>query len=88
MSRKRVDRLGVVTLAFACLVWVFMILMHLVEGTVVPMICSMIFGRIIMGNAPGVLPRVVRLWVRIFVCRTRFEVGLFAVVNRGVSLTL
>ena len=88
MSRKRVDHRGVVTLAFARLVWVFMILMHLVEGTVVPMICSMIFGRIIMGNSPGVLPRVVRLCVRNFVCITRFDVGLFAVGIRGVSPTL
>lgn len=88
MSRKRVDRRGVVVLAFARLVCDFMILARLVEGITVSFICSMIFGRIIMGNAPGMLPRVVRLWVRIFVCRTRFEVGLFAVVIRGVSLTL
>ena len=88
MSRKRVDHRGVVTLAVARLVWVFMSLMHLVEGTVVPMICLMIFGHIIMGNAPGVLPRVVRLCVRNFVCITRFDVGLFAVGIHGVSLTL
>lgn len=88
MSRKRVDRRGVVAFAFARLVCDFMILMRLVEGITVSFICSMIFGRTIMGNAPGMFPRVVRLWVRIFVCRTRFEVGLFAVVIRGVSLTL
>jgi len=62
--------------------------MLLVEGTIVSLICSMILGRIIMGNAPGMLRRVVRLCVHIFICITRFDVGLFAVVIRGVSLTL
>ena len=80
VPRKRVDRRGVIALAsFACLVCVFRgILMHLGEGTSMSFICSMIFGRMIIGNAPGVLPLVVRLCVRTFVCITRFDVGLFA----------
>jgi hypothetical protein len=80
VPRKHVDRHGVIALAsFAHLVCVFRgILMHLGEGTSVSFICSMIFGRMIIGNAPGVLPCVVRLCVRTFVCIIRFDVGLFA----------
>jgi hypothetical protein len=78
--RKRVDRHGVIALAsFACLVCVFRgILVHLGEGTFVLFICLMIFERMIIGNAPGVFPLVVRLCVCTFACITRFNVGLFA----------
>ncbi len=80
MLRKRVDHRGVIALvSFACLVCVFRgILMRLGKGTSVSFICSMIFRRMIIGNTPGVLPLVVRLCVRTFVCITRFDVGLFA----------
>jgi hypothetical protein len=89
MPRNRVDRRGVLTLAsFSRLVLDFIIPSLLVAGTVVSFILLMIFGRVILGNAPGVLSRVVRLCVRIFVCRTRFDVGLFAFSIRGVSITL
>jgi hypothetical protein len=57
--RRCVDRLGVTTLpAFARLVWLAMILPHFVGGTVsmvsCSVSCSMIFGLVIRGNAPGV----------------------------------
>jgi hypothetical protein len=74
--RIRVDRLGITTLpAFACLVCLAMILSHLVDGTVGSARCSMIFGRMIRGNAPGMLPCIFFLCVRTFICITRFELG-------------
>jgi hypothetical protein len=52
--RRHVDCLGVTTLpAFACLVWLAMILRRFVDGTVGSVSCSMIFGCMIRGNAPG-----------------------------------
>jgi hypothetical protein len=89
MLRNRVDIRGVLTLAcFSRLVLDFIIPILLVAGTIVLFICSMIFERMILGNAPGVLPCVVRLCVRTFDCITRFDVGLFAFCIRGVSITL
>jgi hypothetical protein len=47
-----------------------------------------ILGRVIFGNAPGMLRQVVHWCVRAFACRTRLEVGLLANMVGGALLTL